>query len=384
LNKIFIIAGESSGDILGADLMRALLSMDGGVRFYGVGGEEMAKIPGFKPLFDIRDIAVMGIFEVLRKIFTIRKRLRRTVSEILRIRPDMVITVDSPGFNMRVAAMVRKCLPSVKIAHYVAPSVWAWKESRAKKIAGLYDYLFCFFPFERKYFERFGLKTFVVGHTAVANADGDGKRFLESHGLAKSDFVLALLPGSRVQMAARLLPVFEKTIPLLARKIPNLKVFIPATAISRDLIRVQTRNWAVRPVIIEGRGARGDLFRASRAAISISGTAVLELALAGVPTVVAYRVSPLTYFIASRLVKIPYVSLPNIILGRRAVPEFIQGDCTPENLSRTIVKFADDKARLKKYSHDMRVMREKLAFGKRGETPSQTAAKIISGILKGP
>jgi lipid-A-disaccharide synthase len=379
--KIFIIAGEASGDILGYDLMKALLACEPSLEIIGVGGEEMEKIPGFKSLFDIRDIAVMGVAEVLKNLPRIMRRIRETAESIARSRPDLLVTIDAPGFNMNVVKRAKKRLPGLKAMHYVAPQVWAWKENRAKKIAALYDYLMCLFPFEPAYFEKYGLKTFMVGHTAVENTYGNKTRFLARHDLADGDAILTMLPGSRAAMARRLMPVFEKTAELLLARMPKLKIVIPTTKTSREAIAAEAEKWRVKPLLVSGKNERYDAFAASSLALSISGTAVLELALAGVPTVAAYKVSPISYFIGRRLVKIKNVTLPNIIAGKEIVPEFIQEDATPEKLAAALLKFTDDRKYRERYLKNLESVREQLTpMG--GKAPSEEAASIVLDVME--
>ncbi|MDE6224351.1 MAG: lipid-A-disaccharide synthase, partial [Alphaproteobacteria bacterium] len=248
--KIFIIAGEVSGDILGADLMKSIIKEDKDVCFFGVGGEEMQKIKGFHSLFDIKDIAVMGIVEVLKNLKIIKVRIREVVNKIIDVNPDLVITIDSPGFNMRVIKEVRKTLPNIKALHYVAPQVWAWKEKRAKKVAKLYDYLFCFFDFEVPYFTKYGLRTFAVGHTAIKNVVGNKSRFLKKYKLKATDNIITMLPGSRVQIAKRLLPIYKEVGEKLSLKLKNLKIVIPATSTSYDFLMEEIKSWKINPLII--------------------------------------------------------------------------------------------------------------------------------------
>ncbi|MBR1544879.1 MAG: lipid-A-disaccharide synthase [Alphaproteobacteria bacterium] len=381
--KIFVIAGESSGDILAADLMNALLKKNKNISFFGVGGEEMKKVGAFKSLFNISDIAVMGFSEIIKNIFKIKKRINQTVDEILRVQPDVVVTVDAPGFNMAVVKKVRASgkLSDTKFVHYVAPQVWAWKEKRAEKIAKIFDYLLCFFPFEPKYFERYGLKCFVVGHTAIKNVIGDRERFLKNYNLSKNDVILTLLPGSRKQMAERLLPIYRDVVDELYNKIPNLKVVIPVTETIDYYIFSETKSWKYEPIIIKGKQNRYDAFMASRASLCISGTAVLELSVAKVPTVVAYKISKLSYAIAKHFVKIKNVTLPNIIMGKTIVPEFIQDKCNVKNLVNALVKAITDAKYRESQKKNYDKLLEKMNFGDK-KTPSDKGADAILSIIK--
>ena len=379
--KIFIIAGEASGDILGAGLMSAIKKKDSNVSFFGIGGEEMSKQQGFHSLFDIKNIAVMGIVEVIKNIFTIKKSMAIAVKNILALKPDMVITIDAPGFNIAVVKKVKKKLPNTIFVHYVAPQVWAWKEKRAKKISKIFDCLLCLFPFELKYFQKYGLKTFFVGHPALQNVVGDKNKFLEKYNFKNTDTIITLLPGTRQQMAEKLLPIFSDVVDNLRETIPNLKVVIPTIKNMEYFIFDKTRFWKVDPLIITGKQNRYDAFFASDVALAISGTSVLELAISKTPTVVAYKLSPITYAIAKHLVKIQNVTLPNIIMGKRIIPEFIQDECNAENLTKAILKILMDKECKRYYAENYEKMIDKLS----GESPtssSDKAAEVILDLLK--
>ena len=376
--KIFIIAGEVSGDILGADLMKSIISKDKSVKFYGVGGEEMQKVNGFKSLFNIKDIAVMGIFEVLKHLCIIKKRIKETINQITKIKPDLIITIDSPGFNMRIVKQIKKQFPNIKTLHYVAPQVWAWKEKRAKKVASLYDYLICFFDFEIPYFTKYGLKTFAVGHTAIKNVNGNSERFLKTYKLSKNDNVITMLPGSRVQIAKRLLPIYKEVVEKLYKQVKNLKVVMSTTSTSHNFIINEVAKWNIKPLIITTKQDRYDAFVASKAVLSISGTAVLEIAVAKTPVIVAYKLSPLSYMIAKRLVKIKNVSLPNIIMGKQIVPEFIQERCNATLLSKELKKIITNKQYRDGMVKNLEEMNKKITQKK---APSDMASDIILKIL---
>ena len=379
--KIFVIVGESSGDILAADLMNSILRKSKDISFFGVGGEEMSKVKSFKSLFDISDIAIMGFSEIIKNIFKVKKRINQTVDAILKIKPDIVLTVDAPGFNISVVKKVKAKLPNTKFVHYVAPQVWAWKEKRAENIAKIFDYLLCFFPFEPKYFEKYGLKCFVVGHTAIKNVVGDKKRFLKNYNLSEKDIVVTLLPGSRKQMAERLLPIYRDVVDELYEKVPNLKIVIPTTETIDYFIISETKNWKYEPIIVKGKQNRYDAFVASTASLCISGTAVLELAVAKVPTVVAYKISKLSYAIAKHFVKIKNVTLPNIIMEKAVVPEFIQNRCNAEELTRAMMKAITNKKYRESQIKNYDLLLKKVNFNDK-KSPSDKAADVVLSILK--
>jgi len=342
---IYLIAGEPSGDALGANLMRALRQRtNGAVRFSGIGGEQMA-VEGLTSLFPLDDLAVMGVAEVLPRARTILRRVAQAVADIRARQPAAVVTIDSSGFNWRVAQRLRRAGDAVPLIHYVAPMVWAWRGGRARRMARWYDHLMALLPFEPPYFTKVGLSCSYVGHPVVElGADkGDGAGFRHRHGIAPSARVVAILPGSRGGEVGRLLPMLGETVALLARKLPDLVVVVPATV--NVVVRVQAvvAGWAAKTVVV-GNAEKYAAFAASDAALAASGTVALELAVAGVPTVVTYRVNPLTHALLRRVVKVRYVNLVNLILDRPAVPELLQDDATPEKLAAAVTQLIEDKA----------------------------------------
>ena len=377
--KIFIIAGEASGDILGADLMNEILKLNPHISFYGVGGDEMQKIKSFKSIFNIKDIAVMGFIEIFKNIFVIKKRLKQVHDAILSIKPDIVITIDAPGFNFQVVKNVKPLLQNTKFIHYVAPQVWAWKEKRAKKVASLYDYLICFFDFELPYFEKYGLKTFSVGHTAIENVKQDLKDFFKQYNISKNDIIITMIPGSRIQMAKKIMPIFKQVALQLSNKFKKLKIIIPVVSTSSQYINDEIKNWNIKPILVETKQDRYNSFFISDVVVSISGTAVLEVGVAKTPVIVVYKLSSLSYFIAKHLVRIKNVSLPNIIMGKSIIPELIQNDCNADNIIANISKILNNKKYRDNMVKNLTIMSEKLY--KNGKSPSYNAGKIVIDIL---
>ncbi|MGH6995497.1 MAG: lipid-A-disaccharide synthase, partial [Stellaceae bacterium] len=342
---IYLIAGEPSGDALGANLMRALRQRtEGAVRFAGIGGEQMAA-EGLTSLFPLDDLAVMGVAEVLPRARAILRRVAQAAADIRARQPAAVVTIDSSGFNWRVAQRLRRAGDTVPLIHYVAPMVWAWRGGRARRMARWYDHLMALLPFEPPYFTKVGLSCSYVGHPVVElGADkGDGAGFRRRHGIAPSARVIAILPGSRGGEVGRLLPVLRETVALLAQKIPGLAVVVPATANVAGQVRAAVAGWTAKTIVV-GNAEKYDAFAASDAALAASGTVALELAVAGIPTVVTYRVNPLTHALVRRVVKVPYANLVNLILDRPAVPELLQSDAMPEKLAAAVARLVEDKA----------------------------------------
>ncbi|MDF1748636.1 MAG: lipid-A-disaccharide synthase [Alphaproteobacteria bacterium] len=334
--KVFVSAGEVSGDVLGGRLISALRALcPQGIEVQGVGGPEMAR-EGVHSLFPLSDLAIMGVFEIIPHIPKLKRRIAETADAVRLFAPDIMITIDAPGFNKRLA---RACgetdWPKV---HYVAPTVWAWRPKRVYAFKALFDRLLCLLPFEPLFFEAVGLKADFVGHSILeSGADaGDGPGFRHRSNIAPEAPVLCVLPGSRRGEMERLLPVFREVVSQVQTRQPTLHVIIPAVPHLAAAIKEQTASWPVSVTILEDQSQKYDAMAASNAALAASGTVALELALAKVPTVIAYKINGLTHFLVRRLIKTPYAHLLNILAKREIVPERIQGDCQPDQLSRDI------------------------------------------------
>jgi lipid-A-disaccharide synthase len=338
---IYLIAGEQSGDVLGARMMRAIARRRPDITFAGLGGEAMGAL-GLASLFPMHDLALMGLLEVLPRLRQLNARLRQTVADITARRPDVVVTIDSPGFTLRVLRAIAPL--GIRRAHYVAPQVWAWRESRVKHYPGLWDRLLCLLPFEPAFFARHNLPATFVGHPVLeSGADqGDAARFRTRHSIAPEQPLLIVMPGSRRTEVSRMLPLLAAS---LQRLPPGLTPVVPIAAPVAATVRAATQSWPVSPILVTETDDKHDAFAASAAALTKSGTSALELAMAGLPMVVAYRVNPLTAFIARRLVKVRYASLLNLIPGREVVPELIQAAATPTRLAAELLPLLTDPAR---------------------------------------
>ncbi|MHA1598429.1 MAG: lipid-A-disaccharide synthase, partial [Alphaproteobacteria bacterium] len=374
---IYLIAGEPSGDLLGARLMAAL-KRRGPVAFAGVGGPKMTE-QGLSSLFPMHDLSVMGVAEVLPHLPKLLGRIRQTRADVRARRPAVLITIDAPDFCFRVAAKLRG--EGIKLVHYVAPSVWAWKPGRAKKIAGFLDHLLALLPFEPAYFERHGLNTSFIGHSVIESAadSGDGPGFRSRHGVAEDAPLLAVLPGSRGGEISRLLPIFAETVAMLAADRPGLRVVVPTLEGRVREIEAAVADWPIEALVVSGEAEKFDAFAAADMALAASGTVALELAMAQTPMVIAYKFNPLTGLFARLLVKTPYANLVNIVLGRRAVPEFIMGDCRADLLKPAVAGLLDDenacRAQIEASAEALKML------GKGGPSPSGRAADVIMELL---
>lgn len=335
MSKIFIIAGEASGDVLGARLIHALKRQRPELVFCGIGGARMAEA-GMESLFPMQELAVMGLAEILPRIIPLRRRMQQTITAIHEAKPDILVTIDSPGFCLRVLKAIGTTGP--RRIHYVAPQVWAWRQERVKHFPGLWDELLCLLPFEPDFFAPFRLNPNFVGHPVLeSGADaGNAERFLAQHNIPATAVPVMLMPGSRVTETKRLLPVFRETISQLRQSNPDILPILAAASGIAEAVAAQTADWPVAPIIVRDVAERYDAFAAASAALTKSGTSTLELAMAGVPMAVTYRVNALSAAIGRRLIKVKYVAMINLLANGPLVPELLQQDCTPAKFAATL------------------------------------------------
>ncbi len=375
---IYLIAGESSGDVLGGRLMAALRAARPELDFAGIGGERM-EAEGLTSLFPMRELALMGFLEVLPKLAAVRRRLRETVADITARRPAVVVTIDSPGFTLRVLRAIAPL--GLKRAHYVAPQVWAWRPGRVRHYPGLWDALLCLLPFEPAFFAGHNLPASFVGHPVLeSGADtGDAARFRARHDLAADAKVLIVMPGSRGGEVSRHLPIFGETLRRIAAHVPGLVPVVPVAGPVAETVTAGTGDWPVRPRLLHTTQDKHDGFAAASAALTKSGTSTLELAMASVPMLVTYRVNPLSAAIARRLVTVRYASILNLIAGREIIPELIQEACTPDRMTSELLPLLTDPVAANAQRDACRAVLVQLAPPT--GTPSQAAANEVLRLL---
>jgi lipid-A-disaccharide synthase len=375
MTLLYIVAGEASGDVLGARLMARLRERRPDLSFAGIGGDRMAE-QGMESLFPMRELALMGLLEVLPNIRRLARRLNETAAEVAARRPAALVTIDSPGFAMRLAARVRPL--GVPVIHYVAPQVWAWRQGRVKEMAHRLDRILALLPFEPPFFERAGIPVTFVGHPVLeSGADrGDAARFRATHGIAPEERVVLVMPGSRRTEIRRLLPIFGEALRLLSTRMPGLRPVVPLAGPVEQAVREAAAGWSPKPVLLRDIAAKHDAFAAASAGLIKSGTSSLEVALAGVPMVVGYRVNPVTAEIVRRLVKVRYASIVNLLADAPVIPEFLQERCQPDSL-------ADGLARLLSDGPEAQAQREgfarvmSLLAPPGGGSPSDAAAEAV-------
>jgi lipid-A-disaccharide synthase len=379
--KIMLVAAEASGDALGAGLARALRARLGqGVSFVGIGGPRMAAEGVVSP-FDIAELSILGWIEGLRAYRTVRRRVAETAALAAREQPDAVVLIDSWGFTIRVAEAIRAARPDVPLIKYVGPQVWASRPGRARTLAQAVDHLLALYSFDAPWFEREGLPTTVVGSSAlhVDMGGADGAAFRARRGVTPDAKLLLILPGSRPAEIARMTPVYEATVKRLKTQDPSLEVAVVAAGtVSKDVVG-RVSAWPFRVHVVD-EAEKYDAMRAATAALATSGTVSTELALAGAPMVIAYKIGGVSYQLMKRLVTAEHITLFNIAAGERIAPEFIQGEASAENLAAAVGRLLNDpqaaaeQARRQTAALDL--------MGRGGPDPSTLAAEAVFRVIE--
>lgn len=375
---IYMVAGEPSGDRLGAGLMRALHAAEGDrVSFRGVGGPAMMA-EGLRPLFPMADIAVMGVSAVLGRLPLLLRRIRETARDALAASPAGLVLIDSPDFCHRVARQVRAARPDIPIVGYVSPTVWAWRPGRARALRPLLDHLMALLPFEPAAHARLGGPPCTyVGHPLIERA----ALLHATVGSGSSGRTVLVLPGSRRSEIRHLMPQFGGAVARLAAADPQLRFVLPAVPHVEPDIRRAMEDWPIRPEIVRGEADKWQAFREARVALAASGTVTLELALAGVPTVAAYMGSAAEAFIARRLVNLPSAILPNLVVGRNAVPEFMQEECRPDRLAAALLPLLDDGRERQIQLEAFKDLAREMGVG--SLRPTEAAAAVVMATIRG-
>jgi lipid-A-disaccharide synthase len=384
--RVFLIAGEASGDKLGAALMAGLKSLTE-VEFFGVGGPLM-EAEGLQSRFPMDELSVMGIAEILPKYRHLMRRINETAEAVVQINPDVLITIDSPDFCLRVARRV-KAKSQIRTVHYVAPTVWAWRSGRAAKMAKVIDHVLALFPFEPPYMEAAGMECDFVGHPVVAEriaTQTEADAFRALHGIGDKP-LLMVLPGSRQGEVSRLTPIFGRAVQAVLTARPDLRLVIPTTANVTELVQEQVKDWPVKPLILSPINQNKDAYLSEKAAcfaaadvaLAASGTVSLELAASDTPMVIAYDMSWLSRQIISRMLKVDTVTLVNLVSETRTVPEFIGKHCQPDAIAQAVLAVLSDP------EQQQAAMQLTMArLGKGGEAPGLRAARaVLRGMQQG-
>ena len=370
--SFFLIAGEPSGDRLGAALMAGLKALNPFVTFQGVGGPLM-QAEGLQSLFPMEELSVMGIAEVLPKYLHLKRRIREAAAAALAANPSALITIDSPDFCLRVAAIVKAANPDLRTIHYVAPSVWAWRPGRAAKMARVIDHVLALLPFEPPYMTAAGMTCDFVGHPVVSEPLATPE---ECALMAGEGPLILALPGSRKGEVARLAPVIGETLARIKYVYPTARVALPTVRGVAPMVRALSANWPIQPQIIEDAALKRATFATADVAIAASGTVSLELAANACPMVIAYDMHPATLWLMRRAALIDTVTLVNLVSETRVIPEFIGENCRADRIAPALLELlanphAQDAA--------MQITMDRL--GKGGEPPGLRAAKSVLAAL---
>ena len=370
-----IVAGEASGDIYGADLVRQSHLLDPGLRFFGIGGVRMTEA-GVVTLVDSADMAVMGLVEVISHFGVVTAAYKKLKRILQHDPPELLILIDYPGFNLRLAKVAKKA--GVKVLYYISPKVWAWKASRVRAIAACVNHIAVIFPFEVPLYEKAGVSVTFVGHPLLDLVDVDMKRddAAKSFGLNPSRKTVGLFPGSRRSEIERMLHTILESAKCLQVQFPDVQFVLPLASTLQDSDCLPQLEAAGIPVLIT-RERIHDLIRACDAIVSVSGTVTLEVALIGTPMVIIYKLAPLSYMLAKQLVKIEHIGLCNIVAGETVVKELIQQAATPENISAEIEKILGNVLYANEIKQKLSAVRFQLKCG----GASANVAKLIHSLL---
>ncbi|MFB9223090.1 lipid-A-disaccharide synthase [Paracoccus cavernae] len=380
--RYFLIAGEPSGDNLGAALMEGLRSLDPAAEFVGIGGHAMAA-QGLTSQFPMEELSIMGIWEVLPKYRHLKRRIAETAEAIAEARPDVLITIDSPDFCLRVAKSARALLPDLKTTHYVAPSVWAWRSGRAEKMAKVIDHVLAILPFEPPLMRAAGMSCDFVGHpVATQSVAGpeEAAAFRAAYDIAPEAPLVLCLPGSRRSEVSRLGPRFDEALMRLRDRMPEIRVVIPTVPGVAKIVHDMSKRWPTAPIVVEESAQKRAAFAAADLALAASGTVSLELAANRLPMVIGYDVAPLSRLLIGMLLKTDTVTLVNLVSETRVVPEFLGKSCQPGPIAAALAELLDDPAARARQLAAMDLTMERLGRG--GEAPGLRAARSVIGFLQ--
>ena len=382
--KAFLIAGEPSGDRLGAALIAGLRELDPALEVRGIGGEGMAA-QGLESLFSMSELSLMGIWEILPKYRALKRRIAQTAQAVIKAAPDVLITIDSPDFGLRVARIVRAAAPGIRTVHYVAPSVWAWRPGRARKMAQVIDHVLAILPFEPPLMQAAGMSCDFVGHPVVSEplaSAAEASAFRAAHGIAADAPLVLCLPGSRRGEVARLGPRFDEALMRLRDRLPEMRVVLPTVPGVADMVDAMVRRWPTAPVVVQGESDKRAAFAAADLALAASGTVSLELAANGVPMVIGYDMAPVSRALIGLLLKTDTVTLVNLVSETRAVPEFLGRHCQPGPMANALLRLLDDPEARAEQLAAMDLTMQRLGRG--GEAPGLRAARSVIAAVRAP
>lgn len=381
--RVFLIAGEPSGDLLGGALLAGLRQLEPALQIAGIGGPAMAA-QGLQSLFPMSELSVMGLAEVLPRYRALRRRMAEAVRAALAFDPDVLVTIDSPDFCLRVARRLRAQAPQMRTVHYVAPSVWAWRPGRAEAMAEVIDHVLAILPFEPPLMHEAGMSCDFVGHPVVAQplaTPAEAAAFRAAHAIAADAPLVLCLPGSRRGEVARLGARFDETLIRLRDRVPEMRVVLPTVPGVAEMVGGMARRWPSAPVIVQGDAEKRAAFGAADLALAASGTVSLELAANRVPTVIGYDMAPLSRLLIGMLLRVDTVTLVNLVSETRAIPEFLGRRCQPGRMAAALLALLDDPLARADQLAAMDLTMQRLGRG--GAPPGLRAARSVLRAVQG-
>ena len=376
MKKIFILTGEPSGDKLASTVISKLMIQNPNVEYLSVGGSNIKNL-GIQSIFDLKDITYLGFTSVILNIFKIRNRINKTVDEIIKFNPDILFSVDSPDFTLRVAERVKKINNNIKTIHYVAPQVWVWRKNRVKKIKKFIDHMLLLFNFEKEYFDQENIKNTFVGHPLIEKKD-NVKTVLNDF-LPKNKKIISIFPGSRKSETNVLLPILLDFVKLMNNK-ENIYSFVfHATEDNKDFIFNQVNNSSLNNVdVVSDENIKSQILSNSIFAVSKSGTVSLQIASSNIPSIIIYKLSYINFMIFKFLVNVKFANIINIINNKEVIPELLQNECNAKEIFNTVIYFLKNPDLIKKQLSDC----NKTLEGIRSKTSSSNeSASILSKYL---
>jgi len=372
--KIMIIAGEASGDLHGAHLVRAMIGLNPGLEFFGIGGNALRQA-GVRIRIDNSEMAVVGISEAFSKINLLLRALKLAKQDLRESRPDLLILIDFPDFNLRVAHVAQRL--GIPVMYYISPQVWAWRTGRVKKIKGVVDHMVVIFPFEVDFYKKWNVPVTFVGHPLLDTMQPEATEG-KAEDLKGNGLLVGLLPGSRNEEVTRLLPTMVQVAEILSERVEGIRFAIPvASSVDRAGVEAEVRGTNTRFLILSNR--LHDVLRVARLVITASGTVTLEAAITGTPMIIVYKVSALSYWLGKCLIRVKHIGLANLVAGRQIVPELIQADASAETIADQALRMLRDEKGLAQMRHELLQVGERLGMPGASRRAAEVAMSLLSG-----
>jgi lipid-A-disaccharide synthase len=374
MNKVFILTGEASGDKLASAVVSKLMKSNNEIQYLSVGGSNLSSL-GIKSIFDLKEITYMGFTSVIFNIFKINNKINKTVEEIIKFGPDILFSVDSPDFTLRVAEKVKKIKPSIKTVHYVAPQVWIWREGRVKKFKKFVDHFLLLFDFEKKYFDKENIKNTFVGHPLLEKNNSK----IDISNISKGKKIISIFPGSRSSEISVLLPILVDFVKLMNNRFNEYLYVFHTTQENNELIKENLKNASLKNIdVVSEKNIKSQVLLNSVFAVAKSGTVSLEISNAKVPSIIIYKINFINYLIMKSLVKVNFANIINIINNKEIIPELLQNECNAKEIYNSVLYFLKNPSSAKKQVDDCI---RKLEQIKSKSSSSEEAANILNQYL---